>query len=144
MKLWQKQRWCWLMMSWWNLKLITEQRDDQNPNLQSIFSLGHQWCWSSKANCLTYNEVFGFFLDKDLVSANQSGFKPEDSYINQLLSITHDICKSFDDGYEIRVFSLIFQKHLIKFGMMVLYSNYKKMKYRVYNLLKVLKHFFDK
>ena len=24
----KKQRWCWLMMSWWNLKLITEQRDD--------------------------------------------------------------------------------------------------------------------
>ena len=53
MKLWQKQRWCWLMMSWWNLKLITEERDDQNPNLQSIFSLGRQWCWSSKAICLT-------------------------------------------------------------------------------------------
>ena len=48
-----KQRWCWLMMSWWNLKLIAEQRDDQNPNLQSIFSVGHQWCWSSKAICLT-------------------------------------------------------------------------------------------
>ena len=42
----------WVMMPWWNLsvmKSITEQRDDQNPNLQSIFSLGHQWCWLSKA-----------------------------------------------------------------------------------------------
>ena len=29
----------------WNLgvmKSIAEQRDDQNPNLQSIFSVGHQ------------------------------------------------------------------------------------------------------
>ena len=36
-----------VMMSWQNLsvmKPITEQRDDQNPNLRSIFSLGHQWC----------------------------------------------------------------------------------------------------
>ena len=44
------------MKSWWNLsvmKSITEQRDDQNPNLQSIFSLGYQWCWSSKAIRLT-------------------------------------------------------------------------------------------
>ena len=36
--------WGWLIMWWWNLsvmKSITEQRDDQNPNLKSIFSLGH-------------------------------------------------------------------------------------------------------
>ena len=51
---------------------------------------------------LIYNEMFGFFLDKGLISANQSGFKLGDSCINQLLSITHNIYKSFDDGYEIR------------------------------------------
>ena len=49
-----------------------------------------------------YNEMFGFFLDKDLISVNQSGFKPGGSCINQLLSITHNIYKSFDDGYEVR------------------------------------------
>ena len=46
----------WVMMPLWNLSVMkstTEQRDDQNPNLQSIFSLRHQWCWSSKAICLT-------------------------------------------------------------------------------------------
>ena len=53
--------WGWVMMSWWNLsiaKSITEKRDDQNPNLQSIFSLGHQWCWSYKAICLTLTSQF--------------------------------------------------------------------------------------
>ena len=43
-------------MSWWNLsvmKSVTEQRDDQNPNLQSTFSPRYQWCWSSKTMCLT-------------------------------------------------------------------------------------------
>ena len=51
---------------------------------------------------LIYNEMFRFFLDKGLISANQSGFTPGDSYINQLLSIMHNIYKSFDDGYEVR------------------------------------------
>ena len=51
---------------------------------------------------LLYNEIFGFFLDKGLISANQSGFKPGDSCINQLLSIMRNIYKSFDDGYEVR------------------------------------------
>ena len=51
---------------------------------------------------LIYNEMFGFFLDKGLISANQSGFKPGDSCINQLLPITYNIYKSFDDDYEVR------------------------------------------
>ena len=46
--------------------------------------------------------MFGFFLDKGLISANQSGFKPGHFCINQLLSITPNIYKSFDDGYEVR------------------------------------------
>ena len=40
--------------------------------------------------------MLGFFLDKDLTSANQSGFNPEDSYINKLLSRKNNIYKSFD------------------------------------------------
>ena len=42
--------------------------------------------------------------------ANQSGFKPGDFYINQLLSITNEIYSSFDDGFEVRsVFLDIFK-----------------------------------
>ena len=51
---------------------------------------------------LIFNEMFKFFIENDLISRNQSGFKPGDSFINQLLSITHDIYKSFDCGYEVR------------------------------------------
>ena len=49
---------------------------------------------------LLYNEKFVFFLDKGLISANQSGLKPGDSCINQLLSITHNILNSFNDVYD--------------------------------------------
>ena len=51
---------------------------------------------------LIFNEMLKFFIENDLISPNQSGFKPGDSCINQLLSITHDIYKSFDCGYEVR------------------------------------------
>ena len=37
-----------------------------------------------------------------MISSNQSGLKPGDSCINQLLSITHEIYKCFDDGFEVR------------------------------------------
>ena len=51
---------------------------------------------------LIFNEMFTFFIFNNLISPNQSGFKPGDSCINQLLSITHEICKSFDDGLEVK------------------------------------------
>ena len=49
-----------------------------------------------------FNEMFNFFIENKLISSNQSGFKLGDSCINQLLSITHEIYKSFDVGLEVR------------------------------------------
>ena len=46
--------------------------------------------------------MFSLFLDNNLLAPNQSGFKHGDPCINQLLSITHEIYKSFDDGFEVR------------------------------------------
>ena len=46
--------------------------------------------------------MFSFFLANNLLAPNQSGFKPGDSCINQLLSFTHEIYSSFDDEFEVR------------------------------------------
>ena len=51
---------------------------------------------------LMFNEMFKFFIENELISSNQSGFKPGDSCVNQLVSITHEIYKSFDKGHEVR------------------------------------------
>ena len=52
---------------------------------------------------LTYNAMFKHFLDSNLIFSNQSGFKPADSCIKQLIAITHDLFKGFDDdGLEVR------------------------------------------
>ena len=48
------------------------------------------------------NSLFNFLNQNDLISPAQSGFKPGDSYINQLLSITHEIYDSMNEDYEIR------------------------------------------
>ena len=46
--------------------------------------------------------MFGFFNENDLISQHQSGFKPGDSCINQLLSVTYEIYQSFDEGFDNR------------------------------------------
>ena len=48
-----------------------------------------------------FQEMFQFFIENKL-SSSQSGFKPVDSCINQLLSITHEVYSSFDEGLEVR------------------------------------------
>ena len=46
--------------------------------------------------------MFEYFIEKDIISPNQSDFKPGDSCTNQLISITHEIYQSFDAGFEVR------------------------------------------
>ena len=45
---------------------------------------------------LLFYIIFNFFSKNNLLSPNQSGFRPGDSGINQLLSINHEISKAFD------------------------------------------------
>ena len=40
--------------------------------------------------------------ENNFILPNRSGFKSEDSCINQLLSVTHEIYSSFDESLEVR------------------------------------------
>ena len=46
--------------------------------------------------------MFTFFTENNLISPNQLGFKPGDSCVNQLLSVTYQIFKSLDNVHEVR------------------------------------------
>ena len=43
-----------------------------------------------------FNLLFKYLDDNNLLNSNQSGFRPGDSCVHQLLSITHEIYKAFD------------------------------------------------
>ena len=51
---------------------------------------------------LIFNKMFSFLIEKNLISSNQSGFRPGNSCFKQLLSITHEIYKSFDNEFEVK------------------------------------------
>ena len=53
---------------------------------------------------LIFNSLFNYFIQNKLFTECQSGFIPGDSCVAQLLSITHEIYKSFDcnPSYDIR------------------------------------------
>ena len=45
---------------------------------------------------IIFNRIYNFLLKEELLNPNQSGFRPSDSCINQLLAITHEIFEAFD------------------------------------------------
>ena len=91
---------------------------------------------------IIYNRIFEYLIENNLITYNQSGFKPGDYCINQLLSITHDIYKSLDDGFEVKVMFLDISKAFNKFwheGLIYkLYQNGVSGK-----LLNIIKDFLD-
>ena len=59
---------------------------------------------------LLYDRMFEFFIENSLISKNESGFRPDDSCINKLFSIAHEIYQSFDDNLEVRAVFLDISK----------------------------------
>ena len=45
---------------------------------------------------IIFNRIYNFLNEKNLLNHNQSGFRPSDSCVNQLLSIIHEIFQAFD------------------------------------------------
>ena len=77
--------------------------------------------WGKIFERLLYNRLYEYFVENELISSSQSGFKPGDLCINQLLSITHGIYQSFDNGFEVRgVFHDISKAFDKMFGIKVL------------------------
>ena len=91
-----------------NIVPIDKKRDKQNIKNYPPVSL-LPIC-GKILESLIFNEMFIYFSSNKLISKNQSSFQTGDSRINQLLSITHEIFTSFDNGLEVRSISLDISK----------------------------------
>ena len=101
--------WC---VSFWmkkeNIVPIHKKCDKRNiKNYQPVSLLS---ICSKIFERVIFKEMFINFSANKVISKNQSGFQPGDSCINQLLSITHEILRSFDYAWEVRSVSLDISK----------------------------------
>ena len=88
--------------------------------------------------------MFISFSANKLISKNQSGFQPNDPCINQLLSITHKISTSFDNGLEVRSVFLDISKAFDKVWHEGLIFKFKKKKNCISGeLLQILSNFLS-
>ena len=70
---------------------------------------------------LMHNRLCEYFIKEESISSSQSGFKPGDLCINQLLSITHGIYNLLTMVLKLAVSSLTFLKLSTKFGIKFLF-----------------------
>ena len=68
---------------------------------------------------LMNNRLYEYFIENELISSSQSGFKPWESCINQLLCITYDI-NFLSMVLKLGVSSLTYLRLSTKFGIEVL------------------------
>ena len=94
---------------------------------------------AKKFEGLLYDCMSKFFMENSLMSKNQSGFKPDEFWTNQLLSIKHHICRSVDDGQKLWSVFLDMSKAFDKIWLKCLIFNSKSNSTSV-NFLRTLFH----
>ena len=52
---------------------------------------------------IIFNSLFKYLEGNNLLSGNQSGFRPDNSCVDQLLSVTHEVYKAFDANPSLEV-----------------------------------------
>ena len=95
---------------WKKANVVPLHKKRNKQSLENCRSISLLTICSKIFERLIYNEIFTFFTENNLISPNQSGFRPWDSCVNQLLAITHEIYKLFDEGFEVRVVFLDISK----------------------------------
>ena len=92
-----------IFLSEWKMaNAVPVYKTDDKQNIKNYRPVSLLPIFGKVFERLIYKEMYSFFIENDLISSNQSGFKQGDSCINQLLSITHEIYQSLDQGYEVR------------------------------------------
>ena len=108
---------------WKKANVVPVHKNGNNQSLKNYWPISLLPTCSKIFERLIYNEMFTFFTENNLISPNQLGFGPGDSFVNKLPAITHKIYKSFDEGFKVTGVFLDISKAFDKVCMKVYFSN---------------------
>ena len=86
----------------WDRNIIPIQEKDDKQAIKNCRPVSLLTICGKLFERLLCATMFDFFSKNNLLSSNQSGFRPGDSCINQPLSINHKILNAFDMVFEFR------------------------------------------
>ena len=105
---------CFFPLEWKKANLVPVYKKDDKQCLKNYRPVSLLPICDKSFEKLIFNEMFMFFNENNLISQKQSGFKPGDSCLNQLISITHEMYESLDEGLDVRRAFLDISKALDK------------------------------
>ena len=81
---------------WKKSNVVPIHKRDSKNLIQNYRPISLLSIFSKIFERLIFNSLFNYFIQNKLFTECQSGFIPDDSCVAQLLSVTHEIYKSFD------------------------------------------------
>ena len=100
---------------WKMANVVPVYKTDDKQNLKNYRPVSLLPIFGKVFERFIYKEMYSFFIENDLISSNQSGFKQGDSCINQPMKFIQEIYQSLDQGYEVRGVFLDISKAFDKF-----------------------------
>ena len=127
---------------WKKVNVVPVHRKGNKQSLKNYRPVSLLPICSKTFKRLTYTEMFNFFTENNLIFPDQPEFRPGDSCVNQLLVITHGICKSFDERFEVKGLFLDISKAFDEVWLEGLFLKLNQNGIS-WNLLKLLCNFFS-
>ena len=81
---------------WKHANVVPVHKKNENNLKGNYCPISQLPIFGKKLENLIYDSLYSHLLSSDLLNPNQSGFRPGDSTVNQLISIAHTIFKAFD------------------------------------------------
>ena len=78
---------------------------------------------------IVHNNLFNYIRDQEILTTLQSGFKPGDSTVNQLVDIYNTFCKALGEGKEVRAVFCDVSKAFDRYVIKVFFSNFKLLEF---------------
>ena len=71
-------------------------KKDDKQKIKNYRPISLLLIWAKLFERILFNNIYNYLISNNLITTNQSGFKPDDPTTNQLLYLTHIIHSSFD------------------------------------------------
>ena len=86
-----------------NDNVVPEHKKDSKQIVNNYRPVSLSPIYSKVFEKLVFDAIFKFMIVNNLLSSTQSGFKSDDSCVNQVISITHSIFSAFDANSSLKV-----------------------------------------
>ena len=90
-------------MLWKRANVTPIHKKDDKDQLNNYRPISLLPVASKILECIVFKHVYNFLHENNFLTKHQSGFRPNDSTVNQLTYMYHEFCQALDDKKDVRI-----------------------------------------